>query len=226
LFHPSRAGNVQAAAELCFKHDLFQALVEIADSLLKMKVFEDSENQHAASSVSSNEELLKRCAAWFAEKGRFDHAVLCDARGGNFSVRGFPTEHVERLPDCAYLSCLTGRLLPRTVTTTVPLDYGRLSTYSPILDIRMARPTDTFFVRNQDALKLAVLNDVPVTETLAETLLSGASGPSVPPEKKKQLTLDIAKLCKRQGAYQLSAKLYATAGERNKGTSLRFPNPG
>jgi hypothetical protein len=90
----------------------------------------------------------------------------------------------------------------------------------------MARPTDTFFVRNQDALKLAVLNDVPVTETLAETLLSGASGPSVPPEKKKQLTLDIAKLCKRQGAYQLSAKLYATAGERNKGTSLRFPNPG
>ena len=153
----AEAGSAHAAAELCFEHELLEPLAEIVDRLLR----ESDSGGGDAEGTSERALLFRRCASWFAERGRFEHAVLLEMRAGNRDA----------------------------------------------------------------ALRLALEKDVAVDEKMADALVgdgdgdgAGADGGSVAAggEKRNAALLDVARLCKRQGNYALSCKLYAKAGERSK----------
>ena len=160
LFH--KAGKTKTAASVCFKHDLFEPLSEIVDGLLRIDIDRVNRSEgddltdevDPESSTPDSKQLLKKCASWFTEKGRFDVAVLLEVRSGNF----------------------------------------------------------------QQALRVAIENDVPMTESLSESLTQelDREGNNISAIEKKSHTLDLAKLSKRQGQYHLACKLYAKAGERSK----------
>ena len=66
------------------------------------------------------------------------------------------------------------------------------------------------------ALRLALEKDVTVDEKMADALVGAGDDADSGSSRKKAALLDVARLCKRQGNYSLSCKLYAKAGERSK----------
>ena len=85
----AKAGSTRAAAELCFEHDLFEPLAEICENLLVPVSRGTSFQKDVEEKTGDDEEktersaLLRRCASWLAERGRFEHAVLLEARAGD-----------------------------------------------------------------------------------------------------------------------------------------------
>ena len=78
----AKAGSTRAAAELCFEHDLFEPLAEICENLLA-PVVSGKEKTGDDENKTERSALLRRCASWLAERGRFEHAVLLEARAGD-----------------------------------------------------------------------------------------------------------------------------------------------
>ena len=150
----AKAGSLGKAAELCFEHDMHEPLSEI---VLPRLLEESRDGADGAEASSERSRLLRRCATWFTERGRFEHAVLLEIRAGNHDA----------------------------------------------------------------ALRLALEKDVAVDEKMADALVGAedeenAKDASFGSSRKKAALLDVARLCKRQGNYSLSCKLYAKAGERSK----------
>jgi intraflagellar transport protein 140 len=86
----AKAGSTRAAAELCFEHDLFEPLADICENLLvpvsQSGTFSQKDDEEKTGDDEEKTErsaLLRRCASWLAERGRFEHAVLLEARAGD-----------------------------------------------------------------------------------------------------------------------------------------------
>jgi intraflagellar transport protein 140 len=160
----AKAGSLGKAAELCFEHDMHEPLSEIVLPRLLEESRdggdggeESRDGADGAEASSERSRLLRRCATWFTERGRFEHAVLLEIRAGDRDA----------------------------------------------------------------ALRLALEKDVAVDEKMADALVGAedeenAKDASFGSSRKKAALLDVARLCKRQGNYSLSCKLYAKAGERSK----------
>jgi len=129
----------------------------LSEIVLPRLLEESRDGADGAEASSERSRLLRRCATWFTERGRFEHAVLLEIRAGNHDA----------------------------------------------------------------ALRLALEKDVAVDEKMADALVGAedeenAKDASFGSSRKKAALLDVARLCKRQGNYSLSCKLYAKAGERSK----------
>ena len=79
---PRKAGSTRAAAELCFEHDLFEPLAEICENLLA-PVVSGKEKTGDDENKTERSALLRRCSVLARERGRFEHAVLLEARAGD-----------------------------------------------------------------------------------------------------------------------------------------------